>query len=55
MTIEIRELVIEARVSEPVRAPEPSVWGGLPLEERERLVENVLKRVLERLSEERWR
>lgn len=54
MTIEIRELIIEAHVSEPVRAIEQKTWGGLPLEEKERLIEDVLQRVLERLNEERW-
>ncbi|WP_440974361.1 DUF5908 family protein [Pseudomonas koreensis] len=54
MTIEIRELVIEAHVREPVRAIEQKAWAGLPLDERERLLEDILQRVLERLNEERW-
>lgn len=54
MTIEIRELIIEAHVSDPVHAGEQSAWGGLPPEDQQRLVEDVLQRVLERLNEERW-
>lgn len=55
MTIEIRELVIEAQVSEPVVPPSHVEMSHLSEAERERLIVEVMQRVFECLNEERWR
>lgn len=55
MTIEIRELVIEARVLNDRRgAPAPLLAANREDSiEQERLIETIVRRVLDRLHEER--
>ena len=56
MTVEIRELVIQATVSMPDETATPVQSGGNARQriEEERWVQAVVQRVLEKLREEGW-
>ncbi|WP_211445239.1 DUF5908 family protein [Collimonas humicola] len=54
MTIEIRELVIEARVTDDLPAKRADI-GGAPVRQRaddERLIEIIVRRVMSRVREQ---
>ena len=55
MTIEIRELVIEARVNGPTSEPSAPAFSvsGLARAEQDRLIDLIARRVLEKLYDER--
>lgn len=53
--LEIRELVIEARVTDDTKPGQSSAARGITDDERERLTEQVIRRVLETLNEQRER
>ncbi|RQR52004.1 hypothetical protein DIE19_28690 [Burkholderia sp. Bp9126] len=57
MTIEIRELVIQARVAPEPKTPSIAIPGPLSLEARrqDQLIESIVSKVLERLRDERER
>lgn len=54
MTIEIRELVIQARVTAPDERGTPAVAASLSPAQEERWIETVSRRVLEQLREDGW-
>lgn len=53
--LEIRELVIEARVIADGKATQVPASRGLAEDERARLIEQVVRQVLETLNEQRER
>ncbi len=56
MTIEIRELVIQAQVTQGAAAAEPArALKPLGRAEQDRLVEKIIKQVMEQLRDERER
>jgi len=53
--LEIRELVIEARVTDDAKPGQAAAQQGITDSERARLIEQIVRQVLETLNEQRER